>query len=171
VNDLLLLSGLEERGFALELEEVNVKELVENILRMFEPRLKEKNLVVKLNVDEKLGTIQADPFRLEQLFINLVDNAIKYTEKGEIVITLTQKEARVSVEIRDTGIGIPEEHLPRIFERFYVADKSRPKGLSSTGLGLSIVKHIVLLHNGKIEVDSTTGMGTTFTISLPASSG
>jgi two-component system phosphate regulon sensor histidine kinase PhoR len=171
VNDLLLLSGLEERGFALELEEVNVKELVENILRMFEPRLKEKNLVVKLNVDEKLGTIQADPFRLEQLFINLVDNAIKYTEKGEIVITLTQKEARVSVEIRDTGIGIPEEHLPRIFERFYVADKSRSKGLSSTGLGLSIVKHIVLLHNGKIEVDSTTGMGTTFTISLPASSG
>ena len=98
----------------------------------------------------------------------MIDNAIKYTEKGEVSVLLKQIGKEVIVKVKDTGIGIPEEHLDRIFERFYVVDKSRSKKLGGTGLGLSIVKHIVLLHNGKIDVESTPGKGTEFTITFPA---
>ena len=101
------------------------------------------------------------------MFINIIDNAIKYTEKGEISVSLEQKDDKVIIEIQDTGIGIPEAHLSRIFERFYVVDKSHSKKLGGTGLGLSIVKHIVLLHDGKIDVESTYGFGTKFIITLP----
>ena len=101
------------------------------------------------------------------MFINLIDNAIKYTEHGEITLSLKQSGNQVMFEIEDTGIGIPEDHIPRIFERFYVTDKSRSKMLGGTGLGLSIVKHIVLLHNGTIDVKSTPNKGTTFSITLP----
>ena len=110
----------------------------------------------------------ADPFKLEQIFINLIDNAIKYTEKGEVSITLTQADSKSIIEVKDTGIGIPTSHLPRIFERFYVVDKSRSKKLGGTGLGLSIVKHTVFLHGGTIDVESSVGMGTKFTIVLPS---
>ncbi|HDK35616.1 MAG TPA: GHKL domain-containing protein, partial [Bacteroidetes bacterium] len=108
-----------------------------------------------------------DSFKLEQMFINLIDNAIKYTERGEINILLSKNSREVKIEIKDTGIGIPREHLPRIFERFYVVDKSRSRKLGGTGLGLSIVKHIVLLHDGTIDVVSKPLIGTTFTIKLP----
>ncbi|RKX58412.1 MAG: PAS domain-containing sensor histidine kinase, partial [Thermodesulfobacteriota bacterium] len=107
------------------------------------------------------------PFKLEQMFINLIDNAIKYTERGEVSILLKQTDKEVIIKVKDTGIGIPKEHLDRIFERFYVVDKSRSKKLGGTGLGLSIVKHIVLLHNGKIDVESLLGKGTEFTITFP----
>jgi two-component system, OmpR family, phosphate regulon sensor histidine kinase PhoR len=101
------------------------------------------------------------------MFINLIDNAIKYTEKGGIIVSIRQAPSGVSVVLQDTGIGIPAEHLQRIFERFYVVDKSRSKKLGGTGLGLSIVKHIVLLHGGKIEVESIAGKGTKITVTLP----
>jgi len=101
-----------------------------------------------------------DPFKLEQVLINLIDNAIKYTERGEIVISVSQRNETIITEIQDTGIGIPREHLSRIFERFYVVDKSRSRKLGGTGLGLSIVKHIVLLHKGKIDVENIPGTGT-----------
>ena len=100
------------------------------------------------------------------MFINLIDNAIKYTEKGEVIVSLKRVDKKVIVSVRDTGIGIPDEHLPRIFERFYVVDKSRSKKLGGTGLGLSIVKHVVLLHNGKIDVKSKVGKGTEFIITF-----
>ena len=101
------------------------------------------------------------------MFINLIDNAAKYTEKGKLSIRLKKHDHGVIVEIEDTGIGIPEGDLSRIFERFYVVDKSRSREQEGTGLGLSIVKHIVLLHKGKISVESTEGKGTTFTILFP----
>ena len=109
----------------------------------------------------------ADAFKLEQVFVNLLDNAIKYTETGGITVSLLQRNGHVLIEIQDTGIGIPREHLSRIFERFYVVDASRSKQLGGTGLGLSIVKHIVLLHSGAIEVASTPGQGTKIIITLP----
>lgn len=167
VGDLLLLSELEEKGVVLELENVDLKSLAHNILQMFEQRLKEKELDARIEVKGTPARIKADPYRLEQLFINLIDNAIKYTEKGGIIISLQQMDDRMVIEIGDTGIGISEEHLPRIFERFYVTDKSRSRTFGGTGLGLSIVKHIVLLHNGSILVRSEPDKGTTFTISLP----
>jgi len=135
--------------------------------RIFEPRLKEKGLSLTINADQSLPDVMADAFKLEQVFVNLLDNAIKYTETGGITVSLLQRNGHVLIEIQDTGIGIPREHLPRIFERFYVVDSSRSRKLGGTGLGLSIVKHIVLLHHGTIEVQSNSGAGTTFLITLP----
>ena len=167
VEDLLSLEELEEKGIRLEREEVNLKELAENVLKIFEQEAKGRGLYLRLLADEKLPLIQADSFRLEQMFVNLLDNALKYTEKGGVTIVLRAKESEVAVEVQDTGIGISEEHLPRIFERFYTVDKARSRRLGGTGLGLSIVKHIVLLHGGKIQVKSELGLGTTFNVTLP----
>ncbi len=167
VNDLLLLSKIERTPDSLEWEKVNLNNLLENVLKIFEQSLKEKNLVLKFNADSNLPIIKADPFKLEQVFINLIDNAIKYTERGEIVISLNYNNETVTIEVQDTGICIPQEHLTRIFERFYVADSSRSRQLGGTGLGLSIVKHIILLHNGKIDVRNIPGKGTNFIVSLP----
>ena len=167
VNDLLLLSKLEGTPDNLELEKVNLNNLMDNILKIFEQSLEEKNLALKFNTDNNLPIIKVDPFKLEQVFINLIDNAIKYTEKGKIIITLSRNNETVTIEIQDTGICIPQEHLSRIFERFYVVDSSRSRKLGGTGLGLSIVKHIVNLHNGKIDVKNIPGAGTNFIVSLP----
>ena len=167
VEDLLLLSELEEKGASLSLEACDLKIMLEQMQRIFEPRLKEKGLSLTISADQALPDIMADAFKLEQVFVNLIDNAIKYTERGGITISLLQRNGRVLIEIQDTGIGIPREHLSRIFERFYVVDASRSKQLGGTGLGLSIVKHILLLHSGAIEVTSTPGQGTTFIITLP----
>ncbi len=167
VKDLLLLSELEEKPNILKFEEVNLENLIGNILTIFEQSLKERNLVLKFNTCTNLPVIKADPFKLEQVFINLVDNAIKYTERGEVLISLKRNDDFVIIEIQDTGKCIPREHLSRIFERFYVVDASRSRKLGGTGLGLSIVKHIVLLHNGKIDVKNIPGTGTMFIVTLP----
>ena len=167
VQDLLALSQLEERGTRLELEEVDLGDMIERTLKIFEHRMREKNLKFDLKTENGFPLIKADPFKLEQVFVNLIDNAIKYTEHGEITLSLKQSGNQVMMELEDTGIGISEDHIPRIFERFYVTDKSRSKMLGGTGLGLSIVKHIVLLHNGTIDVKSTPNKGTTFSITLP----
>jgi len=167
VNDLLLLSELEQAGTALEVEGVNLASLAENILKVFEQGAKSKGIELKLIAGESMKAVQADPFKLEQMFINLLDNAVKYTEKGTVSISLRQENGKSIIEVQDTGIGIPGSHLPRVFERFYVVDKSRSKKLGGTGLGLSIVKHIVLLHGGTIDVESSLGIGTRFTVILP----
>ena len=167
VSDLLLLSKIEERGKELEVEDVNLKEVVRDVLKIFESKLKKKNLKLELAVPDMLPSIKADSFLMEQLFINLIDNALKYTKEGEVKVEIIPQNQKVKIRVSDTGIGIPKEHINRIFERFYVVDKARSRQLGGTGLGLSIVKHIVLLHNGEISVDSKIGKGTTFTIILP----
>ena len=167
VADLLLLSELEEKGAALSLEACDLKIMLEQMRKIFEPRLKEKGLSLTIRADQALPDVMVDAFKLEQVFVNLIDNAIKYTEKGGITVSLLQRNGHVLIEIQDTGIGIPREHLSRIFERFYVVDASRSKQLGGTGLGLSIVKHIVLLHSGTIDGESTPGKGAKFIITLP----
>lgn len=167
VGDLLKLAELEERGYRLEREALDLRDLVRNVVRILAPRLKEKGLEAKIEVPEGLPRLKADPFLLEQLLINLVDNAIKYTEKGGIMISSAVEARDAILAVRDTGVGIPAEHLSRIFERFYVVDKSRSRKLGGTGLGLSIVKHIVHLHGGTISVESQVGQGTAFTVRLP----
>lgn len=167
VGDLLLLSELEEKGSEIQFEEVSLKGLVENLLRIFEPKVKEKGLTLTLDAGEAGLVIEADPFKLEQMFINLLDNAVKYTDSGEIKVTLKRRNGNVEASVEDTGIGISADHLKRIFERFYVVDKSRSKRLGGTGLGLSIVKHIILIHGGSIGVESTIGKGTKFIVTLP----
>lgn len=141
--------------------------MVRGVVEAYQKEAGKKGLYLKVEL-EPLPLIAADAFQIEQLVINLVDNAIRYTEKGGVVVALKPEAGGVLLSVTDTGIGIPEEHLPRIFERFYVVDKSRSRRTGGTGLGLSIVKHIVLAHGGKIEVKSAPGFGSTFTVWLPA---
>jgi two-component system phosphate regulon sensor histidine kinase PhoR len=167
VKDLLLLAELEEKGVSIQTERLDLRPLVQNVLRIFEPKAKEKALTLELSADPELPLISADPFALEQMFVNLIDNAVKYTEKGGVRISLQKGTEAVFIDVEDTGMGIPPEHLDRIFERFYVVDKSRSKKLGGTGLGLAIVKHIVLAHHGQISVKSQPDRGTVFSIILP----
>ena len=166
VNDLLLLSSLEEKA-VLELEDIDLGGFLENVIRIFDQRLKDKQLSLVIDVKENLPPIKADLFKLEQMLVNLLDNAVKYTDRGEITVSMDVHDKRVRIQVRDTGIGIPKDDIPRIFERFYVVDKSRSRKSGGTGLGLSIVKHIVLLHNGTIDIESALGKGTSVTVTLP----
>lgn len=166
VEDLLSLSKLEYIQ-KIKPENIDIKEFMENIGKVFAVRCLEKNLEMKINISKNLIYMTADLFQMEQVFINLIDNAVKYTEKGVIAISFSKEYNYLRIEISDTGTGIPEEHLSRLFERFYVVDKSRSRKMGGTGLGLSIVKHIVGLHEGEISVESKIGKWTKFTILLP----
>ena len=170
VKDLLKLSELEdieEGKLSVGYSRVDLKEILSNVFSIYEKEIKNKGLKPIVKIEKKVPKIKGDPFKLEQLFINLIENAVKYTEKGEVKITARKENKSVVIEISDTGIGIARKHLSRIFERFYVVDKSRSKESGGTGLGLSIVKHIVQLHEGKISVESTLGKGTKLIIVLP----
>src|SRR5262249_5401052 len=119
------------------------------------------------NGDKGPVRVLGDEARLREVFYNLLDNAIKYTpEGGTIDVQLERQDGRAIVTSRDTGIGIPLEHLPRVFDRFYRVDKDRSRAQGGTGLGLSIAQSIVRAHGGRIELDSTPGQGTTCTVVL-----
>lgn len=166
INDLLFLSKLEEKK-EIEIKKFDFKQTLESTLKIFENKIKEKDLQLIIDIKGEDTSILGDEFKIEQLLINLIDNAINYTDKGFIKISFFKDEKNAIFEIEDSGIGIPKEHLNRIFERFYVVNKSRSRKTGGTGLGLSIVKHIVSLHNGKIDVDSEVGKGTKFKITFP----
>lgn len=168
VNDLLVIGELDEKNAELNYEKVNINHIINPVLKLFGQKAGEKGIDIKVSLSEDISPINADSFRIEQMLINLIDNAVKYTEKGSITISSESAGGSVIIKIQDSGIGIPANDLPRIFERFYAADKSHSRKLGGTGLGLSIVKHIVLVHNGTIEVKSIPDSGTTFIISLPA---
>ncbi len=175
VNDLLLLSELEKNNKSgtdkkekINFEKINIIELIEKIFMIFEKRIKEKKLDLNLKINNKIKYLKGDSYKLEQMFINLIDNAVKYTEKGEIKVILSElNNEKIKIEIIDTGIGIPEKDINRLFERFYVVDKSRSRLKGGTGLGLSIVKHIIVLHQGEIKISSQLEKGTAVTITLP----
>ncbi len=166
VNDLLTLSRL-EHDQSLEKENIVIDSFLENIMKIFSHRILVKGLDLKIEHITQKTLMQADRFKLDQVFINLIDNAVKYTDEGEIKITIEDDEKNLIFMISDSGNGIAEDHLPRLFERFYVVDKSRSRTMGGTGLGLSIAKHIVNLHNGTIKVKSEIGKGTSFIIRLP----
>jgi two-component system phosphate regulon sensor histidine kinase PhoR len=130
--------------------------------------MKDKQLSLAMDVQKNLPPIKADLFKIEQMLINLLDNAVKYTDRGGIAVSVDAQGKRVRIRVRDTGIGIPQDDIPRVFERFYVVDKSRSRKSGGTGLGLAIVKHIVLQHSGTIGIESVPGEGTTVTVALPA---
>jgi len=146
-------------------------------IKRFNTKNPNASFYLNLDIEPDLPFIDGDPQSLEQMFINLVDNAVKYTDKGKITIAITKPEKEdkenccIEIQVKNTGLPIPAKSLPRIFERFYVVDKSRSRKLGGTGLGLSIVKHVVLLHKGEISVDSTPEQGTIFTLRLPLSPG
>jgi two-component system phosphate regulon sensor histidine kinase PhoR len=167
VEDLLKLSALEDRSVPLETREVDVRALAETVLAEFSARLGEKGLLAAVSAPPDLPAVCADPDLLEQALVNLIDNAVKYTDKGRVDIRLEASGRDFRISVSDTGIGIPAEHLERIFERFYVVDKSRSRKSGGTGLGLSIVKHIAERHGGRVSVESAVGRGTTFTLMIP----
>jgi two-component system phosphate regulon sensor histidine kinase PhoR len=127
VRDLLTLAELESQQELAARERVNLEELAKNVINQFENMAKEKNLFLRLELPAEIPSVFGDAFRLEQMLTNLVDNALKYTDKGGVTIRLEKGEKEVLITVQDTGIGIAPEHLDRIFERFYVVDRSRSR--------------------------------------------
>lgn len=167
VNDLLHLSELEQTTISLILEKTSVDVLLNNVYNLFLQKSIEKGIEFILLIENKERILEIDNFRIEQLLVNLIDNAFKYTDKGKIKIISKELNNKQVFIIEDTGIGIPKDDINRIFERFYTVDKSRSRRVGGTGLGLSIVKHIALLHKGLIEIESEVNKGTRFIISIP----
>jgi two-component system phosphate regulon sensor histidine kinase PhoR len=167
VDDLLELSRIESGEYPLEPQTVDVPALVEGLLDDCEARLREKELAAASEASGP-GEAWADPQAVWQILSNLVDNAIKYTEPGgKLRIRVADEPGCVRVSVSDTGAGIPERDLGRIFERFYRVDRARSRALGGTGLGLAIVKHLVQRQGGEIQVQSELGQGSTFTFTLP----
>lgn len=168
VEDVLSLARLESPGMELTLSEVDLPELLHSVMRDWEKRLAAKQLKSHLNFPGNLPRLRADETRLQELIYNLLDNAVKYSKPGGTVFLRAEPaDDFVRISVADQGIGIPENDLPRIFERFYRADKSRSSEHPGTGLGLSIVKHIAQLHGGSVEAESELGKGTTISVLLP----
>jgi len=169
VEDLLMLSKIETKEFQLKMEMISLPNLIDDIIDFLkEPAEKKKISLSRHEIHSSLA-IRADRSYLEQVLINLLDNAIKYTpEGGRVIVSVVEKDSKdIQFSIEDNGIGIPNEDLSRIFERFYRVDKGRSKELGGTGLGLSIVKHLVQAHGGRVWVDSQLGKGSTFYFTLP----
>lgn len=168
VNDLLTLSSLESKAAELHLEKVRVSSFIHPIAVLFNDRLKNKELNLETDIPEDIPFVNVDHIKMEQVILNLLDNAIKFTPAaGAIKIETAVADDHVRIDVKDTGIGIEAAHLPRIFERFYRVDKGRSREMGGTGLGLSIVKHIVQQHGGRVAVQSTPGQGTVFSVFLP----
>jgi two-component system phosphate regulon sensor histidine kinase PhoR len=170
VEDLLALAELERPDVRLKMEVVDLRELAQHQASHFERRAAAAGLELTTEPGPPVR-VRADRERIVQVLANLLDNALKYTERGGVEVAFGRNLDRAWCEVRDTGTGIPEPDLPRIFERFYRVDKARSREKGGTGLGLSIVKHILALHGGSISVSSTVGRGTTFRFELPRAAG
>ncbi len=168
VEDVLSLAQLEAPTPRLDFTEIHLPEVLSGILRDWEKRFAAKELQVRLEASDDLPAIEADENRLQEIIYNLLDNAVKYSRAGsEIVLCAERTGDSVRISVTDQGAGIPASDLPRIFERFYRADKARSRQIGGTGLGLSIVKHIAQLHGGSVEARSEFGRGSTVGVLLP----
>jgi len=171
VNDLLQLSRLDSGQTALRREPVDLAAMLEDVADRFSFQLRKRKIGISIQTDRRLPAVSADPDQLDQVLDNLVSNAIKYTPEGGAIEIIASRSGhdKVEVAVKDTGIGIPEKDLSRIFERFYRVDKARSRSMGGTGLGLSIAREIVKAHGGDIRIDSVVNQGTTVTFSLPLS--
>ena len=169
IDDLLSLSRIEqsEESSTIPLESARLRDVLDNAVHECQPQAGERGIEFDVDCDENLLAKINSPL-LVQAVLNLLDNAVKYSEDGgRIEVRATTADRHVVIAVRDQGCGIPQEHLSRIFERFYRVDRARSRKLGGTGLGLSIVKHIVNVHRGKVTVESMPGRGSTFKIHLP----
>lgn len=167
INDILQLSEIETKNIDTNISINTFNEILMEVLSILNSSASKKCISLNCNIFEPIS-IYANRDRIKQLLINLIDNCIKYTnENGHVTISATKQKNSLIIHIKDTGIGIPKNEIPRIFERFYRVDKGRSRSAGGTGLGLSIVKHIVNLYHGSINVESTPNVGTKFTIELP----
>ncbi|HEX2994258.1 MAG TPA: ATP-binding protein [Anaerolineales bacterium] len=170
VDDLQELSRVEARAYQLEFRPVEVPALVQTVTKRLMPQAESKRITLDLNLTPDLPSLLADEDRLVQVLTNLTGNALQYTpEGGRVTISARQADHEVQISVRDTGIGIPSEHLPHIFDRFYRADKSRSRRAGGgSGIGLTIARLLVEAHGGRLWVESAgEGQGSTFTFALP----
>ncbi len=163
-NDLLVLSTAETKP--LVKEKVNFSAIVESVAQQLASKAKSKGLELIVSVAPSIE-LRANPDQLTQVAMNLIDNAVNYTSEGHVAVSLNSSEGSAILTVKDTGVGIPSEHLPRVFERFYRVDRARSRESGGTGLGLSIVKHIVEAHSGQVSVESDLGKGSSFSVTLP----
>ena len=172
-EDLLTLSDLESGKVALAPRPIDTRALISQVLEIFWERAAKRGVSLSQDIAENCGNINGDPDRLQQLLINLVDNAVKYTPTGGKVTIAAETQSansaprQIQIRVGDTGAGIPEKDLPRLTERFYRVDKARSRDLGGTGLGLAIVKHIVQAHGGELKIASEINKGTTVSVRLP----
>lgn len=170
IEDLLILSKLEKDEIQLNFNNIQMTNIIKEINPIMKHALDDKNIDCLVSINPEDVSFDADEEKVKQVLINLLTNAINYTsENGEIVLEVNEEGDNVKITVKDTGIGIDHEALPRIFERFYRVDKARSRETGGTGLGLAIVKHVIEVHNGQIEVESELNKGTTFTVYLPKS--
>ncbi len=168
INDLLDLAKIESGKMQMVLMPVALLPVVKRCLGILEKTSAKKMLNITVDITDSLPRVNADESRLVQVLLNLIDNAVKYTPQGgRVSVRAEPQERMIRVDIEDTGVGIPENDLPRIFERFYRVDKARSREFGGTGLGLSIVKHIIHAHGGEVFVSSVVGKGSIFSITIP----
>ncbi len=172
VQDLEELSRAEAGQIQLEMKLVSPGELISEVVRRLQGQYDDKGVELKVDISATPAQISADPQRLTQVMLNLLGNALQYTPVGgEVYVDVEEKPGNLIVKVRDTGAGIPEHELDRIFERFYRVDKSRARPGGGTGVGLTIARHLVEAHSGRIVAESPgLGQGSTFTVFLPLSS-
>lgn len=164
INDLFDLSKMEEGQIKINMEWMDLKVVIKTAVQKVKLKADSKRLSLQLDLQDQIPFIRGDRKRMEQVLLNLLENAIRYTEKGSVLVRLTRRNEATVLSVSDTGIGIPKEELPYIFERFYRVEKSRAREYGGTGLGLSIVKKYVEMQDGTVRVDSQMGVGTTFTL-------
>jgi len=170
IDDLLDLSRIESGGWAPTPTIVDVAAAAVEAIAPYRDEATRRGTSIQVAVDPAATTVRADPVALRQALGNLVENAVRYTPSGGSITIFSRMEARgISVGVRDTGAGIPSDHLPRIFERFYRVDPARSRAAGGTGLGLAIVKHLVEAHGGRVRAESQVGRGTTVSLFFPGS--
>ena len=168
INDILSISKLESGDTEVATERIRLDKKAHDVCEMLSINAADKQVTINNHLNQEPVYIIGNPDRVEQMLINLTENAVKYNVPGgSVTVQVFANEQEANVTISDTGIGIAEENLPRLFERFYRVDKGRSRQMGGTGLGLAIVKHIVRSMNGEIEVHSKLGEGTEFLITLP----
>jgi len=166
LNDLIDISMIESGQMKMSFRYFAISEFINGIIEEFTPLAEEKGLEIRCSYIKPTLKVFGDKNRIKQVFVNLLQNAIKYTDTGFIEIIIVEDGKNCKITVKDTGIGIPETDLERIFERFYRVDKARSRAVGGTGLGLAIVKHILEAHNSKIEVRSEVNIGTEFSFKL-----
>lgn len=167
IGDILDMSKIEAGRMELRYEEVDMAQMANDILATAGPLAKEKKLDLILDLDKKVECVMADRTRVRQVLWNIMGNAIKFTEKGSVTLSMRKDKDIVRVSVRDTGIGIKPEHLPIVFEQFRQVDGSLNRNVGGTGLGMSITKKLIELHGGEIGVESVADQGSTFWFTLP----
>jgi two-component system phosphate regulon sensor histidine kinase PhoR len=168
IDDVLDLSAIEAKRMDYRFEPVSLAEVTERILKGLAPMAKTKGVRIENQLTDRLPKVRADKDKLAQILMNLIDNAIKFNKaNGRVDISARTANGNLEVSVKDTGVGIAPEDLPRVFERFYRADKAHSHEVAGTGLGLAIVKHLVEAHQGTVTAESQPGQGSTFSFTLP----